>query len=221
MVTTAFNASAVNPYASLSTTPGAGVVTQNDNDSADRFLKLLVAQMQNQDPLNPMDNAQVTSQMAQINTVSGIDKLNTTVKALNTQFVQMQALQGAALVGRGVTLQGDRLAIADGAGEGAFELASDASRVQVEILGPAGQTIESVDLGAMKAGRQRFEWSAGTHADDENLRFRITATSGAATVGSTPLMQDRVLAVSAGGDTLTLETLHSGPVAYSAVKTVH
>ena len=45
--------------------------------SEDRFLKLLVAQMQNQDPLNPMDNAQVTSQMAQINTVSGIDKLNT------------------------------------------------------------------------------------------------------------------------------------------------
>ena len=45
--------------------------------TSDRFLKLLVAQMQNQDPLNPMDNAQVTSQMAQINTVTGIDKLNT------------------------------------------------------------------------------------------------------------------------------------------------
>ena len=50
---------------------------QRRRPAQDRFLKLLVAQMQNQDPLNPMDNAQVTSQMAQINTVSGIEKLNT------------------------------------------------------------------------------------------------------------------------------------------------
>ena len=74
--------------------------------------------MKNQDPLNPMDNAQVTSQMAQINTVNGIEKLNTTVQGLNSQFVQMQALQGAALVGRDVVLQGDRLAIDGGVGRG-------------------------------------------------------------------------------------------------------
>ncbi|HEY4958521.1 MAG TPA: flagellar hook capping FlgD N-terminal domain-containing protein, partial [Caldimonas sp.] len=55
--------------------------------TADRFLKLLVAQMQNQDPLSPMDNAQVTSQMAQINTVTGIDQLNTTVQGLSSQFL--------------------------------------------------------------------------------------------------------------------------------------
>src|SRR6185295_9765523 len=59
--------------------------------TSDRFLKLLVAQMKNQDPLNPMDNAQVTSQMAQINTVTGIDKLNSTVAGLSAQFMQMQA----------------------------------------------------------------------------------------------------------------------------------
>ena len=81
------------------------VTTKNDAGSEDRFLKLLVAQMQNQDPLNPMDNAQVTSQMAQINTVSGIEKLNTTVPGLNSQFVQLQALQGATLVGRDVTVR--------------------------------------------------------------------------------------------------------------------
>jgi flagellar basal-body rod modification protein FlgD len=127
--------SSVNPYAGLSSAAGAGSVTQNDADSADRFLKLLVAQMQNQDPLNPMDNAQVTSQMAQINTVNGIDKLNKTVQGLNLQFVQMQALQGAALVGRDVTVQGDRLAVSEGVGEGAFDLASACDDVKVEILG--------------------------------------------------------------------------------------
>ena len=62
---------------------GATATAKKDEaGSADRFLKLLVAQMQNQDPLNPMDNAQVTSQMAQINTVNGIEKLNQTVNKL-------------------------------------------------------------------------------------------------------------------------------------------
>ena len=218
-MTTTSSTTGVNPYASLNST-GSGAVTENDADSADRFLKLLVAQMKNQDPLNPMDNAQVTSQMAQISTVNGIATLNTTVKGLNTQFVQMQALQGAGLVGHVVTVQGDRLAIADGTGQGAFELASSADHVKLEVLGPAGQAIATKELGAASAGRQRFEWSAGTHVDDENLRFRITATRGAASVKVTPLMQDAVLAVSAGGDTLNLETLYSGTLPYSAVKTV-
>src|SRR5437870_11144228 len=79
--------------------------------SSDRFLKLLVAQMKNQDPLNPMDNAQVTSQMAQINTVTGIDKLNTTVAGLSSQFMQMQAMQGASLVGHDVIVAGNKLDI--------------------------------------------------------------------------------------------------------------
>ena len=61
----------------VSVTSAPAVAATNDATvTSDRFLKLLVAQMQNQDPLNPMDNAQVTSQMAQINTVTGIDKLN-------------------------------------------------------------------------------------------------------------------------------------------------
>ncbi|HEY6133098.1 MAG TPA: flagellar hook capping FlgD N-terminal domain-containing protein [Rubrivivax sp.] len=212
--------SGVNPYAALNSS-GSGAVTQNDADSADRFLKLLVAQMQNQDPLNPMDNAQVTSQMAQINTVNGIDKLNKTVQGLNAQFVQMQALQGAALVGREVTVAGDRLAINDAVGEGAFELAGAADNVKIEILGPAGQPIDTVNLGARSSGRHDFEWPAGKRTDAENLRFRVTATSGAAAVQSTLLTRDEVLAVSAGGDTLTLELMRAGAVPYSAVKTVH
>ena len=73
--------------AAAASASGSGANTE------DRFLKLLVAQLQNQDPLNPMDNAQVTTQMAQIQTVSGIDKLNTTVQGLNAQFAQLQALR--------------------------------------------------------------------------------------------------------------------------------
>jgi flagellar basal-body rod modification protein FlgD len=186
--------------------------------TSDRFLKLLVAQMQNQDPLNPMDNAQVTSQMAQINTVNGIEKLNTTVQGLSGQFVQMQALQGAALVGRDVVVPGNQLDINDGVGQGGFELAGPADAVRVEVLSASGQVLDTLNLGAQTSGMHGFDWPAGSATNDSALTFRVTATLGAATTTSTALMRDRVDAVSTSGNTLNLELQHSGTVAYADVK---
>jgi flagellar basal-body rod modification protein FlgD len=209
----------VNPLSTLASSPASSVTTKNDADAADRFLKLLVAQMKNQDPLNPMDNAQVTTQMAQISTVSGIDKLNTTVQGLNQQFVQMQALQGASLVGRDVILPGDRLSVSDsGQLQGGFELASAADSVNVEVLNAAGHVIDTLKLGAEGVDHV-FDWAPRVGVDPAQAdRFRIVARSGAAAVSATPLMRDRVDAVATGGDTLTLELRMSGSVAYSQIK---
>jgi flagellar basal-body rod modification protein FlgD len=210
----------VNPLSTLGSSPANAVKTQNAAGSEDRFLKLLVAQMSNQDPLNPMDNAQVTSQMAQINTVNGIEKLNRTVEGLNLQFVQMQALQGAALVGRDVIVAGDRLAANDaGLVQGGFELASPADSVKVEVLNAGGRVIDTVDLGATGSGRHGFEWTPPAGVDATlGERFRVVAKSGAAAVPATLLMRDRVDAVATGGDSLTLELRLSGSVAYSQIK---
>ena len=211
----------VNAFTALNNNSTAGAVkTKNDAGSEDRFLKLLVAQMANQDPLNPMDNAQVTSQMAQISTVNGIDKLNTTVQGLNQQFVQMQALQGATLVGRDVILPGNRLATNDvGLVQGGFELSSSADSVKVEVLNAGGRVIDTIDLGAEGAGRHGFEWTPPIGVDATlGERFRIVAKSGAAAVASTPLMRDRVDAVATGGDTLRLELRNSGSVSYAQIR---
>ena len=189
--------------------------------SEDRFLKLLVTQMQNQDPLNPMDNAQVTSQMAQINTVTGIDKLNTTVQGLNSQFVQMQALQGASLMGKGVLVAGNKMTMAEDGktGQAAFSLGGAADAVKVEVLNAGGHVVDTVDMGAEAAGMHGFTWTVPSSVTDTTgLTFRVTATSGKAAVTSTALMQDAVVAVNAGGDQLTLSLLRSGDVPYSAVK---
>ena len=187
-------------------------------DASDRFLKLLVAQMQNQDPLNPMDNAQVTSQMAQINTVTGIEKLNGAVQGLSSQFVQMQALQGASLVGRDVIVPGNQLDIVDGVGQGGFELSSPADAVKVEVLSASGQVVETLQLGAQSAGMHSFDWAAGTATNDSGLRFRVTSTLGGTTTSATALMRDRVDAVSTTGTGFSLELARAGNVAYSAVK---
>jgi flagellar basal-body rod modification protein FlgD len=204
---------------SSATDSAAPVVSKADaTATSERFLKLLVAQMQNQDPLSPMDNAQVTSQMAQINTVSGIEKLNSTVEGLSSQFAQLQSVQGAALVGHDVVVPGNTLQIADGTGEGGFELAGPADQVKVEILAPSGQVVDTLQLGAQGSGLHSFEWNAGSATSASGLKFRVTATSGATASTPTALMRDRVVAVSTGGSTFSLELAASGTVPYSAVK---
>ena len=215
------------PFAALAKTSSTKTTSTSTSNSAkaepgaaDRFLKMLVTQLQNQDPLNPMDNAQITSQMAQINTVNGIQTLNTSVQALNGQFVQMQALQGAALVGHDITLQGNRVALdsSTGIGSGGYELAGTAGQVKVEIISPAGRVVDTLELGAQPAGRHGFEWAAKGAVDGADYKFRITAGNGAATVPSSPLMRDQVQAVSTAGGSLLLQTRHSGDVPYSDVK---
>jgi len=189
--------------------------------SQDRFLKLLVTQLQNQDPLSPMDNAELTSQIAQINTVTGIAALNTSVQGLSSQFLQMQTVQGAALVGKDVIVPGNKMDIADGVGQGGFSIDTAADAVKVEVLNPAGRVVDTLQLGAQSAGMHGFDWPSGTYDDTSNLSFRITATNGSTALTSTALMRDKVNAVSTSGDALMLELQNSGTVAYSTVKAIN
>jgi flagellar basal-body rod modification protein FlgD len=189
-------------------------------EMGDRFLKLLVTQLKNQDPLNPMDNAQLTSQMAQINTVSGIEKLNTSIKGLGTQFLQSQALQGAAMIGRQAWVEGDRLVAEGASARGGFELTERASTVKVEVLGPGGRLVDTLELGTQEAGRGRFEWKVPSNVDPASLRFRVTAASGNTAVAATPLVIDTVSSVATTPDGLSLGLLRLGPVPFASVKAV-
>jgi len=215
-MTTAINSSVLDKI--NGTQPKAANAT-DEAGSAERFMKLLVTQMQNQDPLNPMDNAQVTSQIAQINTVSGIAKLNTTVEGLSGQYVQMQALQGASLVGKEVVVPGDKLDIAGGVGEGGYELASPADKVKIEVLGANKQVVDTIDLGAQGSGMHSFQWPVGSKTD--GVSFRVSATSGATALSPTALMSDKVTSVSIANNELHLALARGGDTAYAKVKALY
>jgi flagellar basal-body rod modification protein FlgD len=213
------SATATNPYTAVNgSTTVAGT---SESAASDRFLKLLVTQMQNQDPLNPMDNAQITSQMAQINTVSGVEKLNTTVQGLNTQFSQLQALTGASLVGRQVTLAGNQLNVDGAESNAAFDLPGNATEVKIEVLSSAGRVVDTQSLGPLDTGRHEFSWHAQTQSDGSPYTYRVVASKGTTKITATPLMHDRVDAVNTDAAGLTLETRHNGPVAYSDVKAIN
>jgi flagellar basal-body rod modification protein FlgD len=124
----------------------------------DRFLTMLVAQMKNQDPLNPMDNSQVTSQMAQLSTVNGISQMNNTMNSVLSAFSGMQSLQSASLVGRNALVPGSELKLTNGLAQGGFVLDEDSTSTTMSILNKSGATVYTADLGQMSAGTHTVAW---------------------------------------------------------------
>ena len=188
------------------------LASTDPNEAQDRFLKLLVAQLANQDPMNPMDNAQMTSQMAQINTVTEIAQTNKTLLGL-------QMMQGTSMVGHSVLVQGNDLTVSSGKAAGAVDLASAADIVNVDILAD-GKVIDTIKLGDLPSGQQAFSWDASKYKGTGALTFQVSATAKGESVRATALTLDKVLAVSTSNGTLSVQTQIHGSVAYSSVAAV-
>ncbi|AMD00944.1 flagellar hook assembly protein FlgD [Halomonas chromatireducens] len=193
----------------MSTTIDANVVTRlnqggpsgrDASQSAElrnNFMTLLIAQMQNQDPLDPMDNHEMTTQLAQINTVSGIEDLNKTLKGITSQMDAGQTLQATGLIGKGVLVPGDRVLMetdADGNTHTTpfgIELGQAADNVRVTITNASGQVVNRYNIGSVKAGVESFTWDGrtteGEAAAPGSYRVRVEATSGDKTLNASTL----------------------------------
>jgi len=197
--------------------PGAG-------EAQDRFLKLLVTQLKNQDPLNPMDNAQITSQMAQISTVSGIDKLNATLQSMVTSFSANQSLQATAMIGRSVLAPGSGLQLQNGTAQGGVDLPQAADKVVVSIRDGSGRIVHKVDLGAQAAGVLGFQWDgvldSGASAAPGSYSFAVEAVQGGKKIDATALALGLVSGVTQSKDGVALKVNGMGSVALSDVKQV-
>jgi len=141
-----------------------GLSARQSDELRESFMTLLITQLQNQDPLNPMENSEMTSQLAQINTVSGIEELNSTLEGITSQMDANQALQASGLIGKGVMVSGkDVLVEQDEDGNSyttpfGIELDEPAANVTATIVGEGGQVIRVLDLEALDAGVQSFQW---------------------------------------------------------------
>lgn len=194
-------------------------------ETEDRFLKLLVTQMKNQDPLNPLDNAQVTSQMAQLSTVTGINQLNDAVKALSESFAASQSLQAASLVGHGVMIPGSRLELNNGVAYGGVELPQGADKVTVMVKDASGRVVHTADLGPQDAaGSVPFKWDGamddGGVAPNGVYSFAVAAEQGGKKIATTALAVGQVASVSLGAQGATLNLAGFGPISLSQVKQI-
>lgn len=199
--------------------------TQSTADAAqDRFMTLLVTQMKNQDPLNPLDNAQVTSQLAQLSTVTGIDKLNTTLTSLMGSYQSAESLQAAGMIGHSVLVPGNGMTLTDGQALLGVDLAGPADSVKVSVFDSTGKQVHSIDLGKQDAGVQPFKWDgttdSGVAAADGKYTFKVVATSEGQSVDATALSFGQVGSVSTGATGVKLNVLDIGAVSMADVRQV-
>jgi flagellar basal-body rod modification protein FlgD len=209
---------------SATVTSTAPTAAQTLAETQARFYKLLVAQMQNQDPTNPMDNSQMTSQIAQMNTVSGINQLNTTVQSLASTLQGSQAMQSANLLGRQVLVPGTRLQLSQGQANFGANLSQAVDTANVTINDSTGKTVRTLALGAQPAGIQNFTWDGttdtGQTAPDGAYSFDLQASQSAQPVTAATLSSGLVQSVSMATSGLKLNLSGLGNVVFSDLQQV-
>lgn len=177
----------INPASSASSLAGSasGLGTASIAETQEQFLTLLVTQLRNQDPLNPMDNAGITSQLAQLSTVSGIEKLNQTVLALTGQLDVSQSMQASNLIGKHVLVPGETIKLGESGVATPFgvDLMGSASSLKVEIVNAGGNPVRTFDLGAQNVDVISMQWDGlgdnGTQAPAGKYTVRVTALDAA------------------------------------------
>ena len=173
-----------------------------------QFLTLLTAQLQNQDPLNPLENTELTSQLAQINTVSGIAGISEKITALMSALNNNQGIHAASIIGKNILTNGNQITLSSYTNEsgntssaayGGIKLESNADKVVVKITNGSTE-VRSIDLGAKNAGIVSFAWDGidnyGNLRTDGNYKFTVEATQQDSGVIATTMQYSPVYAVS-------------------------
>ncbi|MBI1911756.1 MAG: hypothetical protein HYS21_07105 [Deltaproteobacteria bacterium] len=165
----------VNSTTSSALTSSASSQTMGKDD----FLKLLVAQLENQDPLEPTDNTQFVAQLAQFSSLEGITNLNTTMESATGSITSLQNYSTANLIGRNIKAEGNEFDYSGSPVNLPFTVAEDADSLSISVYDPKGKLVNSIDLGSSKKGDYEAAWDgkdfSGNPAANGRYTFSVNA----------------------------------------------
>jgi len=182
-------------------TPTAPVGTGSSTLGQDDFLKLMTAQLANQDPFEPVDNTQMIAQMAQFSSLAGISEMSTTLQAISAQLSATSANDAVSYLGRSVLAAGDvAFGLAGGGISGGVDLAGAATDVTVTIKSATGEVLKTLPLGPQEPGTFFYEWDGKNAAGEDSgpgpFVVSVEAKSGATSVPAGTLVWAPVQSVS-------------------------
>lgn len=194
------------PSSTTTVSPGAALGAAKENPK-ETFMKLLVAQLEHQNPLEPMDNTQFTAQLAQFTSLEQLQAMNAHLSALMSTQATTQGLQATALIGKEVQAQGNTTRIQKN-GEATplqYTLAADSAKVQINVLDQAGNVIRTVEASGQKAGSQQLTWNGkdaqGKVLPEGDYRFTVSAQDKAGnSVGVEALLKGTVEGITYDGN---------------------
>ncbi len=200
---------------------------KNSNLGKSDFMELMIAQLKNQNPLEPKNNGDFLAQLAQFSSLEGIQKLSSSVDDVAGQFRSTQALSASAMVGRTVLAPSPTgILSADGQLSGVVNVPSTTSGLRVSIVNSAGERVRQLDLGTSQAGQKTFTWD-GRNANGDVMpmgRYGIVAEGSypSGTEQLSTLVSANVDSVSLGNaGSITLNLAGMGSIALSDVQQIN
>jgi flagellar basal-body rod modification protein FlgD len=197
--------------------PGTSGNATNATSTADlqsNFLRMLTVQLQNQDPMNPMESAEMTSQLAQLNMVDGIGKMNANLTAMMTQMQASEFMSQSATVGKSALVKGSEFNF-DGGNLVVMgsSFSAPVSEAVINIYDEAGNLVLKNQLGAQTTGIKHFYWDGidqyGQQRDAGKYRMEVVGKNGESSVVANSYVSMPVVAVGKDGTNLKL-TLTDG-----------
>lgn len=214
-------------YDSLGVSQQNQSATGSSNElGQDAFMKLMIAQMQNQDPLSPMENGQFIAQLAQFQSVSGINALSSTFSEFASSMQSNQALQASALIGRQVLVDSNTAALADtGSINGATILPASTTNMNVYVYDSTGQLVRTINMGQQSSGEVEFSWDgmddSGNRLPAGQYDFKVEAMADGENYELATAIYASVESVVLGGSNgITLNVNGQGEVPMSIVSKI-
>lgn len=194
----------------------------------DSFLQLLVTQLNNQNPLDPQDNTEFVSQLAQFSSLESMQNLDTTLGTFYSSFQSSQALQASSLVGRSVIVNSSKVQVDDpSAGvNGTLVMPSGGDGVTLKIYDDSGDLVRTVDMGSQKAGNIDFKWDgkddSGELVGAGTYTVKATASLDGTSTALTTYLPATVNSVTLGqnGGEMSLNLAGIGAVSASSIQTI-
>ncbi len=194
------------------------------DEAQDRFMTLLVTQMKNQDPLNPMDNAQVTTQLAQLSTVTGINKMNDSLETFMANMQSSQTLQASNLIGHEVLVEGSDIAFDGTNGYFGIELPMSTDSLTITITDTAGNPIRNITLDNPDEGIIPFSWDGfsddGTQVEAGNYQFSVSAKIAGEDAEATGLSLTQIKSISSSSTGIKLNLNNASSVTSADLKQI-
>jgi len=186
---------------------------------------LLVAQLQNQDPLNPSDPTEFTAQLAQFGQLEQLMNLNTSIEELATAEANSQILSTFSLIGKDVLVEGSTLELEEDGGSAkiGYTLDGTASSLTIQIRDSNGNTVRTLNATALDEGTHSLTWDGlddsgnAVESGKYTLVLQAKSASDDSTVSATSLIRTEVTGVDLSSSTTKLET----PVGQFSLSTVH
>lgn len=183
----------------------------------DDFMKLLLAQMKNQDPLKPMDGTDFAAQLAQFTSLEQLSNLNTELKTQNVNQMTVGYAQSASMIGKQVTANSGNTITADGKLiDLSYNLAKDAQDVTISVIDKNGKVVKSWDESNQKAGVNKTTWNSAGF-DQGNYTYEVVAKDVSGNAVSANTMDAGIVTAIHFRDNKILATVNGREVSLSDI----